>query len=30
MSFHFFILVLGAGTFARLMFCIVDRIEARR
>lgn len=30
MSFHLFILVLGAGTFARLMFRIVDRIEGRR
>lgn len=30
MSFHLFILVLGAGAFARLMFRVVDRIEARR
>lgn len=30
MCFHLFILVLGAGTFARLMFRVVDRIEARR
>lgn len=30
MSFHLFILVLGAGTFARLMFHVVDLIEARR
>lgn len=30
MSFHLFILVLGAVTFARLMFCVVDRIEGRR
>ena len=27
MSFHLFILVLGAGTFARLMFRVVDLIE---
>lgn len=30
MSFHLFILILGAGTFARLMFRVVDLIEARR
>lgn len=30
MSFPLFILVLGAGTFARLLFCVVDLIEARR
>lgn len=30
MSFHLFILVLGAASFARLMFCVVDLIEARR
>lgn len=30
MSFPLFILILGAGTFARLLFCVVDLIEARR
>lgn len=30
MSFHLFVLALGAGTFARLMFRMVDLIEARR
>lgn len=30
MSFPLFILILGAGTFARLMFHVVDLIEARR
>ncbi len=30
MSFHLLILVLGAGTFARLLFCVVDLIEGRR
>ena len=30
MSFPLFILVLGAGAFARLMFRVVDLIEARR
>lgn len=29
MSFPLFILVLGAGTFARLMFRMVDLIEGR-
>lgn len=30
MSFRLFILVLGAGTFVRLMFRVVDLIETRR
>ena len=30
MSFHLFILILGATRFARLMFRVVDLIEARR
>lgn len=30
MSFHLLIFVLGAGTFARLIFRVVDLIEARR
>ena len=30
MSFHLFILILGAATFARLMFRMEDLIEARR
>lgn len=30
MSFHLFILVLGAGTFGCLMFRVVDLIEAHR
>ena len=30
MSFPLFIIVLGAGTFARLVFRVVDLIEARR
>ena len=29
MSFHLFILILGAGAFARLMFRVVDLIEDR-
>ena len=29
MSFHLFILILGAGAFARLMFRVVDLIEGR-
>ena len=30
MSFPLFILILGAGTFARLLFCVVDLIDGRR
>ena len=30
MSFHLFILILGDGTFARLVFRVVDLIEGRR
>lgn len=30
MSFHLFILILGADTFARLVFRVVDLIEVRR
>lgn len=30
MSFHLFILILGAASFARLMFRVVDLVEGRR